>query len=237
MYTSCGWYSRLVFATRSPPHPSPLPRFACLPTVYCWAIAASSLWITGPRPAEWHRIYQAGRNRRRRPARGDGRGDDRGRVAGPRAERRSARLEMGRGDKGISVCMALKLINRDETASVIKTGNVVAYVTSYFIRTRVFVWVCVLWASVGCTHVRACVCVFAGGRVYVWNVRLSENGVHVLLLSPQSVYKRPAIAYGLGNSVISFHPPPSRDFTFKVYAPRCLNILFGKLTTIRQRRV
>jgi len=39
--------------------------------------------------------------------------------------------------KGISVCMALKLINHDETASVIKTSNVGVYRTSYFIQSYV----------------------------------------------------------------------------------------------------
>lgn len=51
------------------------------------------------------------------------------------------RFEKGHREKGISVCMALKLINRDETASVIKTGNVGAYVTSYFIQSCVCVCV------------------------------------------------------------------------------------------------
>jgi hypothetical protein len=56
-------------------------------------------------------------------------------VVVPKGLRGTVVGRAGNGDKGISVCMALKLINRDETASVIKTGNVVAYVTSYFILT------------------------------------------------------------------------------------------------------
>jgi len=57
------------------------------------------------------------------------------------AEREREGLEKGHREKGISVCMVLKLINRDETTSVIKTGNVGAYVTSYFIQSCVCVCV------------------------------------------------------------------------------------------------
>jgi fatty acid/phospholipid biosynthesis enzyme len=68
-------------------------------------------------------------------------GVGKGRGTREREREREKDSKKGHREKGISVCMALKLINRDETASVIKTGNVGAYVTSYFIQLRVCVCV------------------------------------------------------------------------------------------------
>lgn len=117
---------------------------------YCWAITSSSLWITGQDPRNGNTYIKLG-NQRRWQCRVVW---DYFTRAGVRIYRRGSRqrnererFEKGHREKGISVCMALKLINRDETASVIKAGNVGAYVTSYFIQLRV------------------CVCVF----LRVWN--------------------------------------------------------------------
>jgi len=62
----------------------------------------------------------------------------RGREGNPtRAERYG--LEKGQREKGISVCMALKLISCDETASVIKTG----YVRDVVFHSDEYMCVCV----------------------------------------------------------------------------------------------
>jgi len=153
--------------------------------LYCWAMASPSLWITGSRPAERHRIHQA-REPTAVAAEGCVWDDLRERVVSNMwaceeeeenvEDTERKRFKKGHREKGISGCVALKLINRDETTSVIKTGNVGAYVTSYFIQSHV------------------CVC--------VERVRLSEYGVH----PPSRCYKRPTVAYGPRNLVIFFRP-------------------------------
>lgn len=67
----------------------------------------------GSRPSEWPGIRLAWESTA-------------GRFVGGTAQNAAEdkrKLKTDRRENGVSVCMALKLINRDETASVIKTGH------------------------------------------------------------------------------------------------------------------
>lgn len=157
----------------------------------------------GSRPVKWHPIHQARKSTAATRWGGTGEGLF---TNGRRGE-----LKRDRREKGISVCMALKLINRDETASVIKTGSV---------RVRDVVFhsdVCVYFYTQVCVFLCVIVCIFVFLCLCVWNVCLSENEGHACT---QRFYKWSAIARFV-------HPFGDFYLTVHQWIPMCPKTLNG----------
>lgn len=108
-----------------------------LQTRYCWVIEGPSLWITGQDPQNGPAYIKLGNRPWLRQCRRRGSLS----VGARNVAKEWRKLKMDRREKGISVRMALKLINRDETASVIKTGNIGARDVVFYSDVRAHVCV------------------------------------------------------------------------------------------------